>query len=112
VTDTFDEQVISEFRARAGIVSGLQDLSLLWLHHFGAKSGSGTCHAARVLVGRRQLRRSPCVESRRTTTSGLVLQPPVPPNNDRGNRGGDVVGSGSGGGCPGAPQDDRPIGGV
>jgi deazaflavin-dependent oxidoreductase (nitroreductase family) len=40
VTDTFDEQVISEFRARAGIVSELQDRSLLLLHHFGAKSGS------------------------------------------------------------------------
>jgi deazaflavin-dependent oxidoreductase (nitroreductase family) len=40
VTDTFDEQVISEFRARGGVVSGLQDLSLLLLHHFGAKSGS------------------------------------------------------------------------
>lgn len=40
MTDTFDEQVISEFRARGGVVSGLQDLSLLLLHHFGAKSGS------------------------------------------------------------------------
>jgi deazaflavin-dependent oxidoreductase (nitroreductase family) len=40
VTDTFDEQVISEFRARGGVVSGLQDLSLLLLHRFGAKSGS------------------------------------------------------------------------
>jgi deazaflavin-dependent oxidoreductase (nitroreductase family) len=40
VTDTFDEQVISEFRARAGIVSEPQDLSLLLLHHFGAKAGS------------------------------------------------------------------------
>ena len=40
MTDTFDEQVMSEFRARGGVVSGLQDLSLLLLHHFGAKSGS------------------------------------------------------------------------
>jgi deazaflavin-dependent oxidoreductase (nitroreductase family) len=40
VTDAFDEQVISEFRARGGVVSGLQDLSLLLLHHVGAKSGS------------------------------------------------------------------------
>jgi hypothetical protein len=40
VADTFDEQVISEFRARGGVVSGLQDLSLLLLHHFGAKSGT------------------------------------------------------------------------
>jgi deazaflavin-dependent oxidoreductase (nitroreductase family) len=40
VADTFDEQVISEFRARGGVVSGLQDLSLLLLHHVGAKSGS------------------------------------------------------------------------
>ena len=41
MTDPFDEQVISEFRVRDGVVSGLQDLSLLLLHHFGAKSGSG-----------------------------------------------------------------------
>jgi deazaflavin-dependent oxidoreductase (nitroreductase family) len=40
VADTFDDQVISEFRARDGIVGGLQDLSLLLLHHFGAKSGT------------------------------------------------------------------------
>jgi deazaflavin-dependent oxidoreductase (nitroreductase family) len=40
VTDAFDQQVISEFRARDGVVSGLQDLSLLLLHHVGAKSGS------------------------------------------------------------------------
>src|SRR3984957_19831062 len=40
VTDTLDEQVISEFRARDGIVGGLQDLSLLLLHHFGAKSAT------------------------------------------------------------------------
>ena len=29
MTDTFDEQVISEFRTRGGVVSGFQDLSLL-----------------------------------------------------------------------------------
>jgi hypothetical protein len=29
LTDTFDEQVISEFRTRGGVVSGFQDLSLL-----------------------------------------------------------------------------------
>jgi deazaflavin-dependent oxidoreductase (nitroreductase family) len=40
VTDTLDEQVISEFRARGGVVSGLQDVSLLLLHHSGAKSGT------------------------------------------------------------------------
>ncbi len=40
MADTFDEQVISEFRTSGGVVSGLQDLSLLLLHHFGAKSGT------------------------------------------------------------------------
>ena len=40
MADTFDDQVISEFRARDGIVGGLQDLSLLLLHHFGAKSAT------------------------------------------------------------------------
>ncbi len=40
MADTFDEEVISEFRGRGGVVSGLQDLCLLLLHHFGAKSGS------------------------------------------------------------------------
>jgi deazaflavin-dependent oxidoreductase (nitroreductase family) len=40
VTDAFDEQVISEFRASGGFVSAFQDLSLLLLHHFGAQSGS------------------------------------------------------------------------
>jgi deazaflavin-dependent oxidoreductase (nitroreductase family) len=41
VADAYDRQVISEFRARGGVVGGgLQDLSLLLLHHVGAKSGS------------------------------------------------------------------------
>ena len=40
MADTFDDQVISEFRAHDGIVGGLHDLSLLLLHHFGAKSGT------------------------------------------------------------------------
>jgi deazaflavin-dependent oxidoreductase (nitroreductase family) len=40
LTETFDERVISEFRARGGVVNGLQDLTLLLLHHVGAKSGS------------------------------------------------------------------------
>jgi F420H(2)-dependent quinone reductase len=40
VADTFDKQVISEFRTRVGVVIGLQDLSLLLLHHFGATLGT------------------------------------------------------------------------
>jgi hypothetical protein len=112
VADTFDDQVISEFSARDGIVGGLQDLSLLLLlHHFGAKSGtervtplafwSVSDNAVVVLASNRGA----------PTTSGLVLQPGGPPINERGNRGRDVVGSGSGGGARRAPQDDRPIDG-
>ena len=104
MADTFDEQVISEFRARGGVVSGLQELSLLLLHNLGAKSGSERVTMARVLVSRRQRRRGPCVESRRTTTSGLVLQLGASPKSCRGNRGRDVDGSGSGCGSRGAPQ--------
>jgi hypothetical protein len=55
VTDAFDEQVISEFRARGGVVSGLQDLSLLWLHHVGAKSGSSPSVASAVGRTSRQI---------------------------------------------------------
>lgn len=40
MADTFDTQVISEFHTRGEVVSGLQDMSLLLLHHFGAKSGT------------------------------------------------------------------------
>jgi deazaflavin-dependent oxidoreductase (nitroreductase family) len=40
-TDPYDEEVIAEFRARGGIVAGrLAGLSLLLLHHVGAKSGA------------------------------------------------------------------------
>jgi deazaflavin-dependent oxidoreductase (nitroreductase family) len=39
--DAYNRQVISEFRARGGVVGGgLQALSLLLLHHVGAKSGA------------------------------------------------------------------------
>jgi deazaflavin-dependent oxidoreductase (nitroreductase family) len=39
-TDSHDQQVIAEFRARGGIVGGpFRGLSLLLLHHVGAKSG-------------------------------------------------------------------------
>jgi deazaflavin-dependent oxidoreductase (nitroreductase family) len=40
MADAYDRQVISEFRSRGGVVGGLQGLSLLLLHHVGAKSGS------------------------------------------------------------------------
>ena len=40
MADAYDQQVISEFRSRGGVVGGLQGLSLLLLHHVGAKSGS------------------------------------------------------------------------
>src|SRR5580704_470559 len=67
---------------------------------------SGTRPASAAERGRTRV-----TDSRRTTTSGRVLQPGGPPDNDRGNRGGDVVGSGPGGGSRGAPHADRPIGG-
>ena len=38
--DPLDQQVIAEFRARGGIVGANSDLSLLLLHHVGAKSGT------------------------------------------------------------------------
>jgi deazaflavin-dependent oxidoreductase (nitroreductase family) len=39
--DSYDQQVIDEFRARRGVVSGsMRGLSLLLLHHVGAKSGA------------------------------------------------------------------------
>jgi deazaflavin-dependent oxidoreductase (nitroreductase family) len=39
--DSYDQDVIAEFRARGGIVGGrLGGLSLLLLHHVGAKSGA------------------------------------------------------------------------
>ena len=38
--DPLDQQVIAEFRARGGIVGATSDLSLLLLHHVGAKSGT------------------------------------------------------------------------
>ena len=38
---SYDQEVIAEFRARGGIVAGrLGGLSLLLLHHVGAKSGA------------------------------------------------------------------------
>jgi hypothetical protein len=37
--DPLDQRVIAEFRARGGIVGATSDLSLLRLHHVGAKSG-------------------------------------------------------------------------
>ena len=39
MADACDRRVISEFRARGGVVSGLGNLRLLLLHHVGAKSG-------------------------------------------------------------------------
>jgi deazaflavin-dependent oxidoreductase (nitroreductase family) len=38
--DPLDQQVIAEFRARAGVVGATSDLSLLLLHHVGARSGT------------------------------------------------------------------------
>src|SRR5438874_9574008 len=38
--DPLDQQVIAEFRARGGIVGAMSNLSLLLLHHVGAKSAS------------------------------------------------------------------------
>jgi deazaflavin-dependent oxidoreductase (nitroreductase family) len=38
--DPLDQQVITEFRARGGIVGATSDLRLLLLHHVGAKSGT------------------------------------------------------------------------
>jgi deazaflavin-dependent oxidoreductase (nitroreductase family) len=38
--DPLDRQVIAEFRARGGVVGATGDLSLLLLHHVGAKSGT------------------------------------------------------------------------
>lgn len=38
---SYDQEVIAEFRARGGIVAGrLSGVSLLLLHHIGAKSGA------------------------------------------------------------------------
>jgi deazaflavin-dependent oxidoreductase (nitroreductase family) len=37
--DSYDRQVITEFRARGGVVDALKDLSLLLLHHVGSRSG-------------------------------------------------------------------------
>jgi deazaflavin-dependent oxidoreductase (nitroreductase family) len=37
--DPLDQRVIAEFRARGGIVGATGDLSMLLLHHAGAKSG-------------------------------------------------------------------------
>jgi hypothetical protein len=95
VADTFDGQVISEFRARDGIVGGLQDLSLLLLHHFGAKSGTervtplafwSICdNAVAVLAS---------IEAHHDIRTGATTWWPT--QNDRGNRGRDVVGSSSG----------------
>lgn len=38
--DPLDQQVIAEFRARGGVAGASSNLSLLLLHHVGAKSGT------------------------------------------------------------------------
>ena len=47
--DPLDQQVIAEFRAR-GVIKATGNLSLLLLHHVGARSGTETCDAARILA--------------------------------------------------------------
>jgi len=110
LTDTFDEQVISEFRTRGGVVSGFQDLSLLCCITSAPSRDLNASRRSRfgrsATTPSQSLRR---IEAHHDIRTGTTTWWPTQQRPWRSGR--DVVGSGSGGGCRGAPQRDRPIGG-
>ena len=73
---SYDEEVIAEFRTRGGSVAGrLGGLSILLLHHVGAKIRRGARNATRVLAHRERRRRRARVKLRSSSTPRLVPQP-------------------------------------